>query len=192
VQLGEGSDVGSQLGCLPWREVLAQKCFGERISGGEGVGLLILEPVSSSVPQREWEESQSNGVSGDPIELNHVTLRKKIAKMHVGVLIWMPTELIALHQGDEGWAQLEVVDLDRRVHYRGSDTQRLRHNIVSQNSVVLRCHGRFGLLLSACTALLASSSFDFRIQGKQVVTPLTAPVHTKPKTIPSVSKLKQG
>ena len=38
--------------------------------------------------------------------------------------------------------------------------------------------------------MFTSSGFDFRVQGKQVVTPLTAPVHTKPETIPSVNRVQ--
>ena len=90
--------VGPQLGRLPWGEVFAQKRLGERIPCAESVWLLVLEPVSCSVRQGEWEEPQSNGVDGDPIELNSITLRKEIAKVHVGILRRVPTELVSLQR----------------------------------------------------------------------------------------------
>ena len=43
--------------------------------GSEGVRLFIKEPVTGSVHQREREEPESDGVGGDPFELDHITLR---------------------------------------------------------------------------------------------------------------------
>jgi len=145
----------------------------------KSIWLFIPEPIPSSIPQREREKPQLNGVGGDPIEFNSVTLREEIAKVHIRVLRGVPTELVSLHQRDKGRVQLKVVDLNRRVHYGGGDTHRLRHSIIPQNSIILHRYCRICLLLSSRAALLASSCFNFNIQRKQVVIPLTAPVHTK-------------
>ena len=100
MQLGKGSDVGPQLGRLPRWEVFAQEGFRECVPGSKSIGLLILEPISGSIPQREREEPQADGVGGDPIEFNGITLRKEITKVHVGVLKRVPTKLVSLHQRD--------------------------------------------------------------------------------------------
>ena len=67
------------------------------------------------VRQREGEEPKSDGVSGDPVELDRVTLRQEVAKVKVGVLCGSPTKLILLHEGYKSRPQLEVVPFDGRV-----------------------------------------------------------------------------
>ena len=97
MKLGEQSDVRPQLGGLPWWEVLAEKGCGECILCDESIWLLILESISSSISQREWEEVQFDCVCGYPIELDGVTLCKEVTKVYVEVLRRVTFELISLH-----------------------------------------------------------------------------------------------
>jgi len=56
------------------------------------------------------------GIGGHPIKLDGVTLHKEFAKLHIGVVQGMLAELISLHKGDNGGAELEVVGLHRRTN----------------------------------------------------------------------------
>jgi len=51
ILLIEGGDVRPQLGSLARWEVFAEEGLGENLPGGERVGLLILQRITSSVPQ---------------------------------------------------------------------------------------------------------------------------------------------
>ena len=73
------------------------------------------EPITGSVCQREGKEPNSDAVSGDPVELDRVTLRHEVAKVKVGVLRGSPTKLILLHKGYKSRPHLEVVCFDGRI-----------------------------------------------------------------------------
>lgn len=49
--LGEGCNLYPQLCSFSWWEVFAEEGLGENLPGGERVGLLVLQLVTSSVPQ---------------------------------------------------------------------------------------------------------------------------------------------
>jgi len=65
----------------------------------------------------KWEELSLNGISGHPIKLNGIILRKEITKVHVGVLGREPTDLVSFYRRNKGRAELDVVHLYRRIHY---------------------------------------------------------------------------
>ena len=104
ITLGEQSNIYPQLGGLPWWEVLAKKGHGECIPCSKSIWLLILKSISSSISQREWKESQADCICMYTIDFDSVTLRKEVAKVHVGILIWVTSELVSLYQRDQGWS----------------------------------------------------------------------------------------
>ena len=104
------------------------------------------------------------------------------------VLSGAPAKLIMLHKGNQSRPQLKIVGLESWVHNQRSETSSLRQDIVPQHSRISFYHG--DLLSLSCSALSTCSGFDFRVKRNERLIPSTAPVHTKPKTIPSVSKPK--
>ena len=56
------------------------------------------------------------------IELDGIALCKAFAKMHIGVLKGMSVELLAPYEGDERWADLEVVSLNHRANNGGGNS----------------------------------------------------------------------
>ena len=44
-------DLCPQLCSLAWWKVFVEEGFGEHLPGGESVALLILQPISDSIPQ---------------------------------------------------------------------------------------------------------------------------------------------
>ena len=71
------------------------------------------------------KEPQANGIGGHPVQLDGVTLRKEFAKMCIGVVRRVSTNLVPLHEGDECGIKFEVVSFDRWFHNRWRDTRRL-------------------------------------------------------------------
>jgi len=108
ISLSEGGDVSPQLCSLTRREIFAEEGFGENLPCGEQVGLLVLQPVAGSVSQLEWEKPHANCINRYPIQLNSIILRNEVTKVHVGVLRRVPTELIFLHQRNQGWTECEI------------------------------------------------------------------------------------
>ena len=91
MQLGERNNVYSQLNSLSWWEILAQEGLRECFPCDEGIWLLILKPISSSIRKGEWKEPQSNGINVYPIKYDCIALCKEIMKMHVWVLKGCPS-----------------------------------------------------------------------------------------------------
>jgi len=107
----------------------------------------------------------------------------------VGVLRKTSIELVLLYKGHKSRSQLEIIHFDGRVNNGGGETGSLQQDVVSQHSSISSCHGNL-LLSVSYSALSTCSSFDFRVKRNERLIPSTAPVQTKPKTIPSVSKPK--
>jgi len=51
IPLSEGGDISPQLCNLARREVFAEEGFGENLSCGEQVWLLVLQPITGSILQ---------------------------------------------------------------------------------------------------------------------------------------------
>ena len=73
----------------------------------------------------EKGEPQSNRLRGHHVDLDGVILRKEFAKMCIGVVRGVSTNLVPLHEGYECGIKFEVVSFDRWFHNRWRDTQRL-------------------------------------------------------------------
>ena len=99
-----------------------------------------------------------------------------------------PLKLILLHEGYKSSPQLDVVRFDGQVDNGRGEADGLREDIVPQDPRISLGHDDL-LLLSLPRTTLPSRSGYLRVKG---TIPLTAPVHTRPKTTPCVSRFKQS
>jgi len=110
--LSKGGDVCPQLCSLSRWEVFDEEGFGENFPSSEWVGLLVLQPVTSSIFQCERKEPQSNDIDGQAIELDSIVPSKESVEMHIWVIWRVSAKLIPLHESYKGGAELEVVSLN--------------------------------------------------------------------------------